>query len=109
MNARYVVVAALIFAVACCSIKVGILHEGPQTQKIKTVRLKPEVRVTMNRLDRIEIFAGGIHVGTVILDGAGGIFIGPDPTQAAAVTRELLRMLEMQRVYEEGQNPDRYL
>jgi hypothetical protein len=108
MKPKYVLAAALVFALGCFSIRVGILHEGPQTQSPKHVRLKPEIRMAMNRADRIEIFAGGVHVGTVILDGEGGIFVGIDPTQAGRVTNELLGMLNMHQVYRNSQNHDHY-
>jgi hypothetical protein len=81
---------------ACCGVNFGVLHEGPTTEKNDgRVRLKPEIRAQLNSLSRVELFIGGIHVGTIILDGTAGVFIGPDPTQAGKVLQELLSLLHL--------------
>lgn len=100
--------SGLVGILAGCAVHFGVLHEGPKTQPVKKVRLQPEIRAALSKADRVEIFVGGVHVGTVILDGVGGVFVGADPTQASTVLNELLRMMHMVTKYQREQDPDHF-
>jgi len=59
--------------------------------------LKPEVRLELRSMDRIELYAGGLHVGTVIFDSAGHAIFAGDYSQIKGILGELLTFLQWLR------------
>lgn len=68
-----------------------------QTAPGQKYHLKPEVRIEIRQLDRIELYAGGLHVGTVIFDAYGHAIIVGDPDPVNGVIGELLEFLQWLR------------
>ena len=68
-----------------------------QTAPKQKYHLKPEVRIEIKQLDRMEFYAGGLHVGTVIFDAAGHAIFPGDSTQIKGVLGELLGFLQWLR------------
>ena len=56
--------------------------------------LKPEVRIEIRQMDRMELYAGGLHVGTIIFDSAGHAIFAGDYSQVKGVLGELLQFLQ---------------
>lgn len=103
-----VVGSAIGVAAACCTVKFGVLHDGPQTQKISKITLSESVQVQLNDMSRVELFVGGIHVGTILLDGEAGIFVGVDATQSAYVLDQLIELLNLFQRAQEEPEPEFY-
>jgi hypothetical protein len=97
MKPRHLLILALVFIVSCCAVKGDILrprYDAP---------IRAEVRVVMDTMNRVELFAGGIHVGTIIFDThGGGVFVGETPQKASEVIAAFLAMLSMHKAARES-------
>lgn len=60
--------------------------------------------VTLNQIDRIEIYVAGSYVGTMYLDGTGAVLVG-DQDQVEAVLGEIIDFLHM--IYQRGNGGDK--
>jgi len=62
-------------------------------------KLKPSAEIKVERLDRIELYTAGLHVGTIIFDKWGNaVFVG-DGSEIQAVLSELMAYLGMIQQY----------
>jgi hypothetical protein len=94
-----------VFAIGC--VATTIRYRNFDDPKAKHINVKPSVELVAPGLDRLEVFAGGVHVGTFYFDGQGSVFVG-DGAQAAGVLQELLTYLEMVRSYMERDSGESY-
>ena len=97
--ARALVIFGLAFAFGC-TLRFGLA----EFYEAKAPTLSPEVGIKIEGLDRLEIFMGGVHVGTVLMDEEGAILLG-ETSESAAVLGKFLAFL---RLFEHDHDEDEY-
>jgi hypothetical protein len=105
MYLLYTLVFFMTVSLGCCA--QNIRYRAVGVAKPRPPHIRPEVGIVMDSMDRMEIYAGGLHVGTFVFDGNGAVFVG-DGEPAARVIQELLTQLEMLRMYLERDGGDTY-
>lgn len=89
---------ACVFAITFCLIGCARLVSDAvsvTTSQGQKYDLKPEVRIQIEQSDRIELFAGGLHVGTIIFDPSGMAYFVGDADQVQGVIAELMNFINI--------------